>query len=728
MAGSQIRLWPDWKIIRELGAGSFGKVYEIHRQNGVHLEKAALKVIRVPSSPADLMQLRSEGLQAERTEEYLARHVDEIRNEIGVMQKFVGYSNIVSYEDYLIDKHPNDIGWDILIRMELLTALSDYMTTKLMTEKLVLKMGMDIAQALVILHGSGIIHRDIKPQNIFINDRGFFKLGDFGISRAMPQSGGVMSFKGSVAYMAPETFAMRGSDSRSDIYSLALVIYRCLNGGREPFLKNGNFTPAQKEEAQHIRLAGTRLPAPAYASKSVADVLSIALDPNPAGRYQTAAHFYQALAYAAANLQNDRVPLPQQSSGKGRSRTGGSGSSEKSARSRKSGAYSPNYSGTGINKPNSDQQRGATDGSVSVRRGTYPPMQGGSGTGTGRNSSAATGFSLNRKVLLAAAAAAIALLLGSATWMTLGTGTSGQSYDQNAISASDIKSNLSDDREVITRTGTIQYDGEDAGNAVVFADSALEAAVRKELGMEERTITVADAVNVFELDLSGDVKSENEKIKDLTGLSCFENLQELNLSGNLITNLDELEGMYNLEHLNLGGNRITDLTPLKNLNSLWYLDLIDNEIDSIAPITGLTDIFLLDVSGNILTSLEGIQGFSDLEVLMVGRNELSDLRPISSLTNITWLDASENRIERIDALENLTNLEALSLEDNQIEDIRPLKKMDGLEYLLLHNNQISDISPILNLPNLQQVTVFGNPLDDPESIEKFSDYVNVYTE
>ena len=223
MAGSQIRLWPDWKIIRELGAGSFGKVYEIHRQNGVHLEKAALKVIRVPSSPADLMQLRSEGLQAERTEEYLARHVDEIRNEIGVMQKFVGYSNIVSYEDYLIDKHPNDIGWDILIRMELLTALSDYMTTKLMTEKLVLKMGMDIAQALVILHGSGIIHRDIKPQNIFINDRGFFKLGDFGISRAMPQSGGVMSFKGSVAYMAPETFAMRGSDSRSDIYSLALV-------------------------------------------------------------------------------------------------------------------------------------------------------------------------------------------------------------------------------------------------------------------------------------------------------------------------------------------------------------------------------------------------------------------------------------------------------------------------------------------------------------------------
>ena len=181
-------LWPEWKVVRKIGSGSFGNVYEIHRRNGSYLEKAALKVLRIPSSQKELLQLRGEGLEAGRTEEYFARHVDEIRNEIGVMQKFVGYSNIVSYEDYLIRKHKSDIGWDILIRMELLTPLSDYMINHPMSEKLVLKMGMDISQALVILHGGGVIHRDIKPQNIFINDRGFFKLGDFGISRNMPQS------------------------------------------------------------------------------------------------------------------------------------------------------------------------------------------------------------------------------------------------------------------------------------------------------------------------------------------------------------------------------------------------------------------------------------------------------------------------------------------------------------------------------------------------------------
>ena len=107
-----IQLWPDWKIVREIGSGSYGKVYEIHRQNGIYLERAALKVIRIPQNQADLEQLRMDGIQPEATEAYLERHVEEIRNEIGLMQRLIGHTNIVSYEDYLIRKrtHPDQDG------------------------------------------------------------------------------------------------------------------------------------------------------------------------------------------------------------------------------------------------------------------------------------------------------------------------------------------------------------------------------------------------------------------------------------------------------------------------------------------------------------------------------------------------------------------------------------------------------------------------------------------
>ena len=87
-----IQLWPDWKIVREIGSGSYGKVYEIHRQNGIYLERAALKVIRIPQNQADLEQLRMDGIQPEATEAYLERHVEEIRNEKneGVRKYYTG--------------------------------------------------------------------------------------------------------------------------------------------------------------------------------------------------------------------------------------------------------------------------------------------------------------------------------------------------------------------------------------------------------------------------------------------------------------------------------------------------------------------------------------------------------------------------------------------------------------------------------------------------------------
>ena len=229
-------VWPGWTAVKLLGRGGFGAVYEIHRNIRGNLETAAMKVLRVPDSDAEVARLRFQGMNYQSTEAYYENLVDGIYNEIRIMQSFIGYSHIVSYEDYAIRKRNNEIGWDIYIRMELLTGLPDYMSRYPMNDQMVFKLGMDIAQGLCDCHNAGIIHRDIKPENIFVNKAGNFKLGDFGVSRNAPGSQDVLSFKGTLAYMAPEVFRMASTDARSDIYSLGMVLYQCLNDNRLPFV------------------------------------------------------------------------------------------------------------------------------------------------------------------------------------------------------------------------------------------------------------------------------------------------------------------------------------------------------------------------------------------------------------------------------------------------------------------------------------------------------------
>ena len=276
-------------------------MYEIHRKNGDYIEKAALKMFRIPQDEFELEQLLMEGLRPENAESYFAKQVEEIRNEIGVMQRFVGNSNIVSYEDYRIDIHEGGIGWDILIRMELLTPLPDYIKSHSMSEKDVIRLGTDISKALTLCHKAGIIHRDIKPQNIFVNQWGAFKLGDFGIAKVTSKNESVMSFKGTIAYMAPETFQLLDTDARSDIYSLALVLYHILNGGKDPFLSTNSYSPQEKEAAQRRRLSGERVPPPEHGNEKLWRALSVALQGDPSFRYQTAAQFHDALVEAGAN-------------------------------------------------------------------------------------------------------------------------------------------------------------------------------------------------------------------------------------------------------------------------------------------------------------------------------------------------------------------------------------------------------------------------------------------
>ena len=286
-----------WYLGKMLGKGSFGKVFEITREEFGETYKAALKIISVPQDDNDVKMRLSEGSTDVEISEYYEELMKEVVSENRIMSQLKGNSNIVSYEDHQIIPHNDGIGYDVLIRMELLTPLVDRMIEKKLDRDEVVKLGIDMCRALELCHEKNFIHRDIKPQNIFVSDHGDYKLGDFGIARTMEKTAGGMSRKGTREYMAPEVIKGENYDSTVDIYSLGMVLYILMNGNRRPFLPlpPAKVTPDDEETANMRRFSGEPLPPPAEADSMLSYIILKACMADPKSRYQTATQMRKVL-------------------------------------------------------------------------------------------------------------------------------------------------------------------------------------------------------------------------------------------------------------------------------------------------------------------------------------------------------------------------------------------------------------------------------------------------
>lgn len=305
------KIWPDWRAVRLIGEGSFGKVYEIVRSNFGIEEHCALKVISIPSSEAELESMRSEGMDEASTTEYYKGLVGEFVQEISLMAQLKGHTNVVAYEDYAVVEHQDTFGWDILIRMELLTPLPAYIRTKSLTAADVLKLGIDICGALDMCCNRKIIHRDIKPDNIFVSQNGDFKLGDFGVARTIEKTVSGLSKKGTYTYMAPEVYKGEPYGANVDLYSLGVVMYKLLNNNREPFLLPYPevIKYSDKNSALSRRLNGEMIPPPANCAPFFSKVILKALGYHPWDRYQQPAQMQGDLLAIKKSMATGVLPV-----------------------------------------------------------------------------------------------------------------------------------------------------------------------------------------------------------------------------------------------------------------------------------------------------------------------------------------------------------------------------------------------------------------------------------
>ena len=315
----------EWRIKRFIGAGSYGRVFEIERRDEFDtVYTGALKAVTIPSSQGELDEILADGMDMNGASTYFRDYVKDLNREIALMSKLKGHSNIVSYEDHKMFPHEDGVGWDILMRMELLTPITSYLKQNhTFTRREVIQLGMDLCKALEICQRYNIIHRDIKPANIFISETEDFKLGDFGVARIASASTGASTRAGTVNYMAPEVFRGEKYTSNVDIYSLGLVMYQLLNNNRMPLYPPypQPITPSSRERAQAQRLSGAALPPPANAEGRLAEIVLKACAPDPAQRYDSPTVMRQALEailYTEGEAkmiypEGDTVPVPSTS-------------------------------------------------------------------------------------------------------------------------------------------------------------------------------------------------------------------------------------------------------------------------------------------------------------------------------------------------------------------------------------------------------------------------------
>ena len=297
----------DWEVLRQIGEGAYGRVFEIGKTVYGIEKHSALKVISIPKSEQERRQLAME-MDEESVTQYLTSVVDNAVAELNVMLKLSEHPGIMRCEDFAVVQYEEDNSWDIFMRLELLESLPVYLKRKgTLPPEETARLGEEICIALAFCEGMHVMHRDVKPENIFISKSGNFKLGDFGMARIISESTMASSKRGTELYMAPEIIRGERYGGTVDTYALGLVLYRLLNDNLLPFYPKGTMTIGTREQAFISRMKGEKIPSPAHADSELSAIVLKACAFQPEDRYQSAEEMRAAIAGYRSGTQKEEL-------------------------------------------------------------------------------------------------------------------------------------------------------------------------------------------------------------------------------------------------------------------------------------------------------------------------------------------------------------------------------------------------------------------------------------
>jgi len=257
-----------YEIIRQLGQGGMGAVYQARDREVDRM--VALKVIRpeLAGQPEILQRFKQELILARQVTHRNVIRIFDLGEAGGI--KFITMEYIVGRDlrSLLIEKGKLPPAEAVAIIEQ-------------------------VCLALEAAHGEGVVHRDLKPQNIVVNGDGKVCVMDFGIARSIELEGMTRTgaLVGTPEYMSPEQVQGERADARSDLFTLGIIFYELLTG-KTPFQADtalGTMYRRTKERAAPLAQLAPHVP------RFLSDVVSKCLELNPQQRYQSAREILQDL-------------------------------------------------------------------------------------------------------------------------------------------------------------------------------------------------------------------------------------------------------------------------------------------------------------------------------------------------------------------------------------------------------------------------------------------------
>ena len=280
LASPAIGNWAHLALLERLGGGTFGDVYRAWDR---HLEReVALKLLRADEAIDDL-------------------HASRIARE-GRLLARVRHANVITVHG--VDAHDGRVGlWMELVRG--VTLEEQIAARGPLSAREAAAVGIDLCRALAAVHAAGLIHRDVKAQNVMREDGGRIVLMDLGTGREAVAAGRPASpdLAGTPLYLAPEIFGGAPASERTDLYSLGVLLYHLVTGSFPV-----RATTIQELHAGHKQRRGVRLrDARADLPTSFVRVIDRAIAVDPGQRYATAGAFEADLIQALGDAPSTTV-------------------------------------------------------------------------------------------------------------------------------------------------------------------------------------------------------------------------------------------------------------------------------------------------------------------------------------------------------------------------------------------------------------------------------------
>ena len=272
-------------------------------------EPFVLKHISIPESEVKTQALILTGAVADEAaaNEYYESLAEDLRSELIRLQSFREHGGVAAWTDFQIEPREG-VGFDVYLLMPKKTSLRSHLQDKAMTQLSALNLGIDLCDALGTLRESGYTYQNLKPENVFLDAKGHFTIGDLGLMplkdlqySAVPDSYVNLFSAPELSRLIPEP------DKSSDVYALGMLLFYIFNGNHLPF-EDEKTSP---ERAAAKRQEARALPTPVYADYELAEIISVACSLEPKERYGTPAELKQALTlYMQRNEVSDQLLVP----------------------------------------------------------------------------------------------------------------------------------------------------------------------------------------------------------------------------------------------------------------------------------------------------------------------------------------------------------------------------------------------------------------------------------